>query len=84
HNGDAVDTAQLHERLERLLTLPALSKLFISVARIEVTHPQCLISKPSAFYKAALKTPFSAVIFSLSALRTERRTGLSSLTELAI
>ncbi|PVP71937.1 peptide ABC transporter substrate-binding protein, partial [Salmonella enterica subsp. enterica serovar Mbandaka] len=42
HNGDAVDTAQLHERLERLLTLPALSKLFISVARIEVTHPQCL------------------------------------------
>lgn len=42
HNGDAVDTAQLHERLERLLTLPALSKLFISVARSEVTHPQCL------------------------------------------
>ncbi len=42
HNGDAVDTAQLHERTERLLTLPALSKLFISVARIEVTHPQCL------------------------------------------
>ncbi|MDI8105910.1 DNA-binding transcriptional activator BglJ, partial [Salmonella enterica subsp. enterica serovar Anatum] len=41
-------------------------------------------SKPSTFYKAALKTPFSAVIFSLSALRTERRTGLSSLTELAI
>lgn len=42
HNGDTVGTAQLHERLERLLTLPALSKLFISVARIEITHPQCL------------------------------------------
>ncbi|MDI5448882.1 hypothetical protein MJL27_25815, partial [Salmonella enterica subsp. enterica serovar Anatum] len=41
-----------------------------------------IFSKPSTFYKAALKTPFSAVIFSLSALRTERRTGLSSLTEL--
>ncbi|EHW4384262.1 DNA-binding transcriptional activator BglJ [Salmonella enterica subsp. enterica serovar Chester] len=47
-------------------------------------HTLHIFSKPSAFYKAALKTPFSAVIFSLSALRTERRTGLSSLTELAI
>lgn len=47
-------------------------------------HTLHIFSKPSAFYKSALKTPFSAVIFSLSALRTERRTGLSSLTELAI
>lgn len=47
-------------------------------------HTLHIFSKPSTFYKAALKTPFSAVIFSLSALRTERRTGLSSLTELAI
>ncbi len=47
-------------------------------------HTLHIFSKPSAFYKAALTTPFSAVIFSLSALRTERRTGLSSLTELAI
>ncbi|ECG8589520.1 DNA-binding transcriptional activator BglJ [Salmonella enterica subsp. salamae] len=38
----------------------------------------------SAFYKAARKTSFSAVIFSLSALRTERRTGLACLTELAV
>ncbi|HFZ8993880.1 TPA: SgrR family transcriptional regulator [Citrobacter freundii] len=42
HNGDAVVTAQLHQRLLMLLDLPALSKLFISVRRIEVTHPQCL------------------------------------------
>ncbi|MDI8954305.1 hypothetical protein MJO10_30170, partial [Salmonella enterica subsp. enterica serovar Anatum] len=37
-------------------------------------HTLHIFSKPSTFYKAALKTPFSAVIFSLSALRTERRT----------
>lgn len=47
-------------------------------------HTLHIFSKPSAFYKAALKTSFSAVIFSLSALRTERRTGLACLTELAI
>ncbi|HBC7343020.1 TPA: SgrR family transcriptional regulator [Citrobacter koseri] len=42
HNGDTVETAQLHARLLMLLDLPALNKLFISVKRIEVTHPQCL------------------------------------------
>lgn len=34
-------------------------------------HTLHIFSKPSTFYKAALKTPFSAVIFSLSALRTD-------------
>ncbi|MBS0851709.1 SgrR family transcriptional regulator [Leclercia sp. UBA5958] len=42
HNGDKVETAQLQNRLALLLALPALRKLFNSVSRIEVTHPQCL------------------------------------------
>lgn len=42
HNGDAVSSTQLHQQLLKLLELPALNKLFISVKRIEVTHPQCL------------------------------------------
>lgn len=42
HNGDKVETGQLQNRLTMLLTLPALRKLFNSVSRIEVTHPQCL------------------------------------------
>lgn len=42
HNGDAVETAQLHQRLLMLRELPALNRLFISVKHIEVTHPQCL------------------------------------------
>lgn len=42
HTGDTVETAQLQARLNMLLTLPALRKLFNSVMRIEVTHPQCL------------------------------------------
>lgn len=42
HNGDKVETAQLRQSLITLLTLPALSRLFRSVSRIEVTHPQCL------------------------------------------
>ncbi|AGR61779.1 TPA: DNA-binding transcriptional activator BglJ [Salmonella bongori] len=47
-------------------------------------HTLHIFSKPSVFHKAALKTSFSAVIFSLSALRTERRTGLTCLMEMAI
>ncbi|AID26838.1 transcriptional regulator [Salmonella bongori serovar 48:z41:-- str. RKS3044] len=47
-------------------------------------HTLHIFSKPSMFHKAALKTSFSAVIFSLSALRTERRTGLTCLMEMAI
>jgi MarR-like DNA-binding transcriptional regulator SgrR of sgrS sRNA len=42
HNGDPVDTAQLHRRLEMLLAEPALRTLFASVQRIEITHAQCL------------------------------------------
>ncbi|EDP8626419.1 DNA-binding transcriptional activator BglJ [Salmonella bongori] len=47
-------------------------------------HTLHIFSKPSVFHKAALKMSFSAVIFSLSALRTERRTGLTCLMEMAI
>ncbi|EDP8671533.1 DNA-binding transcriptional activator BglJ [Salmonella bongori] len=47
-------------------------------------HTLHIFSKPSVFHKAALKTSFSAVIFSLSALRTERRTGLTCLMEMVI
>ncbi|XPE24380.1 ABC transporter substrate-binding protein [Shigella sonnei] len=39
HNGDAVKATHLHQRLLMLLQLPALDQLFISVKRIEVTHP---------------------------------------------
>lgn len=42
HNGDVVKTEQLHQRLQMLLQLPALDKLFMSVQRIDVTHAQCL------------------------------------------
>lgn len=42
HNGDRVETVQLHKRLLMLLEIPALSRLFSSVKKIEVTHPQCL------------------------------------------
>lgn len=42
HNGDKIETVQLQRSLIALLTLPALRKLFQSVLRIEVTHPQCL------------------------------------------
>lgn len=42
HNGDAVETIQLCQRLKMLLTDPQLQRLFASVRDIEVTHPQCL------------------------------------------
>ncbi|MEY7357792.1 SgrR family transcriptional regulator [Klebsiella quasipneumoniae] len=42
HNGDAVETAQLRQRLLLLLELPALRTLFASISRIDVTHAQCL------------------------------------------
>jgi MarR-like DNA-binding transcriptional regulator SgrR of sgrS sRNA len=42
HNGDKVETAQLQSSLIKLLALPALRRLFNSVLRIDVTHPQCL------------------------------------------
>lgn len=42
HNGDKVETVQLQQSLTALLALPALRKLFQSVSRIDVTHPQCL------------------------------------------
>lgn len=42
HNGDPVETQQLHQRLEMLLNVPALRKLFASVQRIDITHAQCL------------------------------------------
>lgn len=42
HNGDAVNAQQLQARLQMLLTLPALRKLFDSVLQIEVSHPWCL------------------------------------------
>ncbi|HAT3904210.1 TPA: DNA-binding transcriptional activator BglJ [Citrobacter koseri] len=38
----------------------------------------------SAFQKAMLSTPFSVVIFSLSAMREDRRMGLAYLAELAV
>ncbi len=42
HNGDKVETGQLQQSLNALFALPALRKLFQSVLRIDVTHPQCL------------------------------------------
>jgi len=42
HNGDAVNARQLQARLQMLLELPALRKLFDSVTHIEVSHPWCL------------------------------------------
>ncbi|KFC08634.1 periplasmic substrate-binding component of an ABC superfamily oligopeptide transporter [Trabulsiella guamensis ATCC 49490] len=42
HNGDAVETAQLQQRLLMLLTLPRMRELFASVKVIEITHAQCL------------------------------------------
>ncbi|MBU5386256.1 DNA-binding transcriptional activator BglJ [Citrobacter cronae] len=44
-------------------------------------HP---FSNQPAFSQAMLKMSFSAVIFSLSAIRTDRRAGLAYLTEMAI
>lgn len=43
-----------------------------------------IFSSQPAFSQAMLKTSFSAVIFSLSAIRTDRRAGLAYLTELAV
>lgn len=60
HNGDAVKASHLHQRLLMLLQLPALDQLFISVKRIEVTHPQCL----TFFYIApitGLRTDWRAI-----------------------
>ncbi|QHM96094.1 SgrR family transcriptional regulator [Kosakonia sacchari] len=45
HNGDAVTAEQLQAQLHKLLTLPALQKLFASVERIDITHPWCLTFK---------------------------------------
>ncbi|KFD24211.1 SgrR family transcriptional regulator [Yokenella regensburgei] len=42
HNDDAVETAQLQQRLEMILQQPQLRKLFASVAAISVSHAQCL------------------------------------------
>lgn len=42
HNGDAVTAGHLQQRLRLLLDLPALRKLFASVASIDITHPWCL------------------------------------------
>nr|WP_318382527.1 SgrR family transcriptional regulator [uncultured Enterobacter sp.] len=42
HNGDAVNAHQLQTQLMSLLNLADLRKLFYSVARIDVTHAQCL------------------------------------------
>ena len=42
HSGDKIETEQLQRSLTTLQALPALRKLFQSVVRIEVTHPQCL------------------------------------------
>lgn len=49
HNGDPVHAAQLAERLEMLLALPPLRRLFASVRRIEATPGQGLtfiLSRP--------------------------------------
>lgn len=43
-----------------------------------------LFSSQPTFSQAMLKMSFSAVIFSLSAIRSDRRAGLAYLTELAI
>lgn len=42
HNGDPIETSQLQQRLEMLLTQPGLRKLFASVRSIEQPHAQCL------------------------------------------
>ncbi|MCG0458937.1 SgrR family transcriptional regulator [Enterobacter cloacae complex sp. ECC445] len=42
HNGDKIETGQLQQSLKALFALPALRKLFQSVLRVDVTHPQCL------------------------------------------
>jgi ABC-type uncharacterized transport system, periplasmic component len=49
HNGDPVETRQLQQRLEMLLTQSGLRKLFASVEQIEQPHAQCLsftLNKP--------------------------------------
>ncbi|NIY48417.1 SgrR family transcriptional regulator [Cedecea colo] len=42
HNGEAVETAQLQQRLLMLLALPAMCRLFVSVKTIEQPHARCL------------------------------------------
>ncbi|MCT4701747.1 SgrR family transcriptional regulator [Enterobacteriaceae bacterium H20N1] len=42
HNGEAVETAQLQQRLLMLLALPAMRRLFVSVKSVEQPHAQCL------------------------------------------
>ena len=42
HNGDPIETRQLRQRLEMLLTLPGLRRLFASVEQIAQPHAQCL------------------------------------------
>ncbi|HFT7188964.1 SgrR family transcriptional regulator [Enterobacter ludwigii] len=64
HNGDKVETVQLQESLNAMLTLPAMHRLFQSVLRIEVTHPQCLtfiLHKPDYWLAHRLATYCSRV-----------------------
>lgn len=42
HNGEAVETVQLQQRLLMLLTLPSMRRLFVSVKAIDLPHSQCL------------------------------------------
>lgn len=42
HNGEAIKTMQLQQRLMMLMALPAMRRLFISVKSIELIHTQCL------------------------------------------
>ncbi len=42
HNGEALETAQLQQRLLMLLALPAMRRLFVSVKTIEQPHARCL------------------------------------------
>ncbi|NDO81219.1 bgl operon transcriptional regulator BglJ [Citrobacter sp. NCU1] len=61
----------------------------IGIKSLFNSDPECLyqlhlFSNQSEFKMAMVNTPFSAVIFSLSAIREDRRVGLACLTELAI
>ncbi len=74
HNGDAVKASHLHQRLLMLLQLPALDQLFISVKRIEVTHPQCLtffLHRPD--YWLAHRLASYCYIAPITGLRTDWR-----------
>lgn len=42
HNGERVKTSQLHQQLTALLALPAIGRLFNSIAAIEMPHGGCL------------------------------------------